>query len=297
MFMVDSSSIGANGRCKKKQGVVMKNGNGVFALGVLMMGAMVVAPGVSSASMPDNLGFEDGLAGWTVGDNYGSAASWNGSFPQGRKRGWTVGDNYGSAASWNGSFPQGRKRGRTVVDNDGSAAAVKSYVDDYSGYFANFGPVEGEQFLLLDNASSGQGVTVSQTFDLAKGAELSGSYAFYAPTLTFDFAAVTITREGSTSNMLGSASFLTNMYVGQGWHHWMWSAEESATYTLSYVLYNVPLFGNAQSFAMFDAPAVLESSVAPVPVPGAALLLFSGLMGLAGAGVRKKKNGIASFRF
>jgi hypothetical protein len=222
----------------------MKKGKGVFALGVLMMGTVIVAPGVSSASVsiPVNLGFEAGLTGWSD------------------------------------------------VPYDGSATAVESYAPDNSpGFSVNFSPVDGAKFLLLDNASSGQGVMVSQTFILDEGAVLSGSYAFYAPTPTFDFAAVTITRKGSTPEMLSSANFFTNMYYGQGWNNWMWTAEEKSTYTLSYVLQNLPLFGNAQSYAMFDGPSVLTTNVAPVPIPGAALLLGSGLMGMFGVGSRKNR--------
>jgi len=218
----------------------MKKGNGVFALGVLMMGAMIVAPGVSSASMPVNFGFEGGLDGWSV------------------------------------------------VENGGSASVENSYAASFLSSAMEFTPPEGELFLLLNNGSTGKAVKVSQTFELTKGTMLSGYYAFFAPGLTFDVSAAKIGSEAST-DILSAGSLLTNLFSAPGWHQWDWTADESATYTLSYVLYNVPLDGNGESYAMFDGASVVTPNAAPVPIPGAALLLGSGLMGMLGVGSRKNR--------
>jgi hypothetical protein len=218
----------------------MKKGNGVFALGVLMMGAMIVAPGVSSASMPDNFGFENELTGWSV------------------------------------------------VENGGSARAVQIFKDGETSAQVTFKPVEGASFLLLDNAPKNNRVTVSRTFDLDASEELSGSYAFYAPSWSCDIAAVAIQKSGESDYLMDvSDTHMANALFGLGWHQWSWVAKDSGTYTLSYILHSFS--DGPQSYAMFDGASVVTPNVAPVPIPGAALLLGSGLMGMFGVGSRKNR--------
>jgi len=218
----------------------MKKGNGVFALGVLMMGAMIVAPGVSSASMPVNFGFEAGLDGWSV-------------------------EKYG-----------------------GNANAVPSFT--YGGPTAQvtFKPVKGESFLLLDSVPQYQRVTVSQTFDLKANEGLSGSYAFYAPIWSYDIAAVAIQKTGKQNYLMHfSDNYMDNAMFGLGWHQWSWVAPEEGKYTLSYILQS---FSNGtQSYAMFGGASGVTPNADPVPIPGAALLLGSGLMGMFGVGSRKNR--------
>jgi len=53
----------------------MSKKRGLFVLlGALLLGASAVVPTVGSASEPVNFGFEDGLNGWTVTENGGSAS-------------------------------------------------------------------------------------------------------------------------------------------------------------------------------------------------------------------------------
>jgi len=211
-----------------------------FMLGALSLGVVAATPGVSCASMPVNFGFEDGLSGWTV------------------------------------------------MDNGGSATVVDLYTASSTYSFTQYNPPAGEAFLLLDNGATGKSVKVSQTFSLNEGAVLSGYYAFSAPGLTFDVSAATMASETSM-DILSSASLLTNLFAGSEWHGWEWTVPASGEYTLTYMLYNTPLDGNGQSFAMFDGASIIDPAANPVPVPAAAWLLGSALTGLLGGGIRKKR--------
>jgi hypothetical protein len=176
----------------------------------------------------------------------------------------------------------------TVTKNGGDVSVVDSYIASVNP-FIQWNPVEvgGEAFLLLGNAAPGEKVKVSQTFDLTEGAVLSGYYAFSAPGFTNDISMVTISG-AAVDDVLEMAGLMKNLYDGQKWHDWEWTAPNAGSYTLSYELFNIPFDGNGRSFAMFDA--AVSSVPMPVPIPGAALLLGSGLMGMVGVGSRKKRN-------
>jgi len=213
-----------------------------LVLSALTVGIMFSMPTVGHASIPENLGFEDGLTAWTV------------------------------------------------TENGGGASVVDSYTASYLKSYMQYDPPEGESFLLLTNGTTGKGVSVSRTFDLTEGAILTGYYAFSAPGIVFDFSA-SIISSNTSFDIISTGSLLNNLLAGPGWQSWEWAAPTSATYTLSYVLYNTPLDGNGRSYAMFDT-GVSPAPTPPVPIPGAVLLLGSALLGLLGIGSRKKNVGV-----
>ncbi|KAF0189215.1 MAG: hypothetical protein FD168_1062 [Desulfobulbaceae bacterium] len=170
-----------------------------------------------------------------------------------------------SASPANFGFENGLS-GWTTSTTPGSSAAV---VNSFSGYSPLYG---GNSFLLLQETIPGSSALATQTFSMVAGQTLSGVSAFIGDN---SVSAV------SSRIIIGITSLSTDaefqLSPTSSWQSWSWTAATTGTYNISYQLTG---FGPGTKSALFDA--------APVPIPGAALLFGSGLLGLVGIGVRKK---------
>jgi hypothetical protein len=149
--------------------------------------------------------------------------------------------------------------------------------------FPSYGPYSGKQFLVLEGGENALGTaTVTQSFHLNASDKLSGAMVFLPSTpYPSGYAArILIGLDNSGNNLFNFTTCATN-----GWQIWDWTASVAGYYSLTY---QITGFGIGKNVALFDAPEI-SPNVSPVPVPGALLLLGSGLMGLVGIGVRKNR--------
>jgi hypothetical protein len=211
----------------------------ILGLGVVY--ALLSSPVLAAPLTLANMGFEEGLTGWTVEIQPRYTL-----LPYAKPDG--VGQTYANVvSSHQGDDPQAPIR---------------------------YEPVEGNRFLEI-NAKGNYGdalwVGVFQKFTAGKGDTLSGYAAFDARENDSCISVLEFAEAGVNCNVV----YFTNVpevgsHGDEPWTKWEWTAPRDGSYMLYYKLTN-PLLCDKSSYAVFDA----------VPIPPALFLFGTGLAGLA----------------
>lgn len=169
-----------------------------------------------------------------------------------------------TAALVNGGFEYGEDdfRGWTVTLNGGSAAIITHY-----GMYLY--PYEGSYCVQLEGGyyNLGNGGTLTRDIYVQAGGKITGWEAFRYSDGN-DYALVKV-GDQEVSRIGGGYNI--------DWQSWEWTAPAAGTYTLTLASVNAtPSY--MTSYAFFDDIQVQGA----VPLPGAAWLLGSGLLALAG---------------
>jgi hypothetical protein len=189
--------------------------------------------------------------------------------------------NAGADVLINPGFETGDHAGWATQE---SFATVES---SWAGNSSTYGPAEGKYFLAL-TAGQGTGVytTASQVLDLSAGESISGAAAFdYKDYHSFDDSAYVRILD-VTGALLATPWFENGLahpdYWDGPWTNWTWTASSPGTYILQYGVAN---FGDnaLASAGLFDAQG------GSVPEPATMLIFGTGLAGLAGLRIRRKK--------
>lgn len=205
--------------------------------------------------------------------------------------------NIAEAALINGGFETGNLTGWAV--SGGGSAGVHSSFSGVSSW-PPYSPKEGSYFARITSGNS-NAEYLSQGFSILSGMSVDGWAAFSTPDIYLsspyiyrnDYTKVDILN--SSGAIIATPWYSDVLEIGNvtdgPWEHWSWTAGADGSYTLRFMVSNANADTEGKgsfinSSALFDAN---EIGGPPIPEPASLALLGSGLLGLLGAKMRKRK--------